>query len=116
MHSLILLIKFLMQLMTPNTLLEYLLTFLRHTIDHQILLHKLSFYGIRGIPLEWFRSYLSNRSQYCSINGINSSSGILTYGVPQESILRPLLVILYVNDFENSSSVLSFVLFADDSN
>ena len=86
------------------------------TIDHQILLNKLSFYGIRGIPLEWFRSYLSNRSQYCSINGINSSCGILTYGVPQGSILGPLLLLLYVNDFENSSSVLSFILFADDSN
>ena len=85
------------------------------TIDHQIL-YKLSNYGIRGIPQEWFRSYLSDRPQYVSVNGINSESDVLTYGVPQGSILGPLFFILYINDFTNSSSVLSFILFADDSN
>ena len=84
------------------------------TIDHEILLYKLSHYGIRGKALEWFRSYLSNRKQFVSINGSNSDYKDITCGVPQGSLLGPLLFILYINDFQNSSNVLSFILFADD--
>ena len=73
-------------------------------------------YDIRGVSLEWFRSYLSNRSQYVSIAGSNSSFKYLSCGVPQVSILGPLLCIIYINEFTKSSDVLSFVLFADDSN
>ena len=84
------------------------------TIDHEILLYKLSHYGIRGQALEWFKSYLTNRKQFVSINGSNSDYNDITCGVPQGSLLGPLLFILYINDFQNSSNVLSFILFADD--
>ena len=86
------------------------------TIDYDILLHKLSHYGIRGKALEWFGSYLRGRKQFVSIDGVNSSFQELFYGVPQGSLLGPLLFILYMNDFQNSSKILSFILFADDSN
>ena len=66
--------------------------------------------------MEWFKSYLSDRFQYVSINGFNSDSFRLTHGVPQGSILGPLLFLIYINDFPNSSNKLSFILFADDSN
>ena len=84
------------------------------TIDHEILLSKLSHYGIRGKALEWFRSYLAGRKQCVSLNGSNSDFNEITCGVPQGSLLGPLLFILYINDFQNSSKLLSFVLFADD--
>ena len=86
------------------------------TINHEILLYKLSHYGIRGKALELFRSYLTGWTQFVSINNPNSNSELISCGVPQGSLLGPLLFILYINDFQNSSTVLSFLLFADDSN
>ena len=84
------------------------------TIDHSILLHKLEHYGFRGIVLEWFENYLSNRTQYVAFNNCTSEPGNITCGVPQGSILGPLLFILYVNDITYTSNVLDFILFADD--
>ena len=68
------------------------------TIDHKILLHKLEHYGFRGIELEWFKRYLNNRAQYVSYNSCESSLRDIVCGVPQGSILGPLLFILYLND------------------
>ena len=84
------------------------------TINHDILLYKLNHYGIRGKALEWFRSYLSHRKQFVSLNGSNSNFHSIKCGVPQGSLLGPLLFILYINDFCRSSNVMSFILFADD--
>ena len=86
------------------------------TVNHQILLDKLEHHGIRGTALAWFRSYLSNRSQYVSVNGCSSNHLNITCGVPQGSVLGPLLFLIYINDLPNSSSKLSFYLFADDTN
>ena len=68
------------------------------TIDHNILLHKLYNYGIRGIVWSWINSYLSNRQQYVSIDDVNSPISHINCGVPQGSILGPLLFLIYVND------------------
>ena len=86
------------------------------TIDHDILIHKLRQYGIRGKALDWLRDYLSNREQFVRINGLDSQLKTISCGVPQGSLLAPLLFILYINDHNNSSQILSFICFADDSN
>ena len=84
------------------------------TINHKILLNKLYKYGIRGIVLNWFDDYLSQREQYVTINEINSDKCKITCGVPQGSVLGPLLFLLYVNDLANVSKLLFPILFADD--
>ena len=86
------------------------------TVNHHILLDKLKHYGIRGTALVCFSSYLSNRSQYVYVNSCNSNHLNVSCGVPQGSLLGPLLLLIYINDLPNSSTKLSFNLFADDSN
>ena len=67
-----------------------------------------------GTALDWFRSYLTERYQYVDYNGASSSPKLLTIGVPQGSILGPLLFIIYMNDIHTVSNSLNFILYADD--
>jgi len=85
------------------------------TVNHSILIKKLEFYGIRGAALNWIITYLSNRYQYVVVDGCCSSSLAVTCGVPQGSILGPLLFILYINDLCSATDV-SLLMFADDTN
>ena len=68
-----------------------------------ILLSKLDTYGIRGIPLNWFQSYLSNRKQYVELDGVKSPNQTILCGIPQGSTLGPLLFLIYINDLPNIS-------------
>ena len=82
--------------------------------DHTILLKKLYAYGIRGKAHTWLTSYLTGRIQYVVYDGHKSSTLNMTCGVPQGSILGPLLFIIYVNDICNVSDLLFKILYADD--
>ena len=88
------------------------------TVDHGILTKKLYHYGIRGIRIanKWICSYLMNIYQYVNINGTDSDYMNVLCGVPQGSILGPILFILYINDMCNVSTLLKPILFADDTN
>ena len=86
------------------------------TLDHDILLGKMRYYGINGTSLDWFRSYLSNRKQYVEINNERSSCLDIKTGVPKGSILGPLLFLIYMNDIPNVSQAFSFIPYADDTN
>jgi hypothetical protein len=90
------------------------------TIDHDILLYKLERLGIRGIAKTWFQDYLANRKQSVRINKVNSNDFFLstpcnvTHGVPQGSILGPILFIIYISDMTNSLKHGTAISFADD--
>ena len=86
------------------------------SVNHLILLEKLDHYGVRGLTRSWFTSYLSERKQFVSLGNINSEVWNISCGVPQGSVLGPLLFLLYLNDFHKSSKILEFHLFADDAN
>ena len=85
-------------------------------IDHHTLLQKLANYGIRGNALKWLSSYLSERTQCVSLGDTRSDFSAIRCGVSQGSMLGPLLFIIYINYIVNTSSVLNYVLFADDTN
>ena len=85
-------------------------------MEHNISLAKLEHYGIRGIANEWFRSYLSNRKQYVSINGHESSLASVLCGVPQGSVLGPLLFLIYINGLNQAIKFCKVHHFADDTN
>ena len=84
------------------------------TLDHNILLHKLNHYGIRGTCLALLKSYLSERKQFVEFNGVKSSLANITTGVPQGSILGPLLFIIYTNDISNACEIFKSIVYADD--
>ena len=84
------------------------------TLDHKILLSKLKHYGINGISYYLLSTYLTNRKQYVQFESSCSEMLDTQYGVPQGSILGPLLFVIYINDFQKASKVFQFIMYADD--
>lgn len=86
------------------------------TVNHDILLKKLEFYGIRGAVLNWVTSYLYNRVQCTVVNNVKSDLEHISCGVPQGSVLGPLFFLIYINDIINIDDEIKIILFADDTN
>ena len=86
------------------------------TVNHEILLHKLENYGVRGTVLERFKNHVLNRKQTVNYKSVESDVSIITCGVPQGLVRGPLFFVIFVNDISESSKLLSFLLFADDTN
>ena len=84
------------------------------TVPHNVLLLKLEHYGIRGTPLKLLKSYLSNRHQFVTVSGHKSQTKEVSIGVPQGSVLGPLLFLIYINDLPQSTKNMKSILFADD--
>ena len=84
--------------------------------NHEILLNKMNHYGIQGQALKRFKSYLTSRKQIVYVNGVQSKPRTITVGVPQGSVLGPLLFLLYINDIDKCDKNALFRLFADDTN
>ena len=104
------------ELDTKNTVLSVFLDLSKafDTLDHKILLQKLKHYGADELAISWFTSYLSGRKQALNINGTVSDWKNITTGVPQGSVLGPLLFLIYINDIINASKTAQAILFADD--
>ena len=96
----------------------FLSTYRKHSIlfKHDILLSKLEHYSICGLANDWFRSYPSNRKQYVSMNGYDSNLADVKFGVPQGSVLGPLLFLIYINDLNQALRFCKVHHFADDTN
>ena len=84
------------------------------TVNHKILVDKLAHYGVRGVTNNWFTSYLSDRHQYVTIQGFKSNTNRINHGVPQGSVLGPLLFLIYINDLHNAIIYSKVYHFADD--
>ena len=83
------------------------------SVNHRILLHKFENYGIRGIVLNWFSNYLSDRSQRVFFNNVLSEDVVMDFGVPHGSVLGPLLFLIYMTDFNCMSKMIKLLLYAD---
>ena len=86
------------------------------TVNHTILLKKLQHFGIRGVANNWFSSYLKSRKQFVTIESIKSNEEIISYGVPQGSVLGPLLFTIFINDLHNAIRYSTVHHYADDTN
>ena len=85
-------------------------------MNHTILLRKLTHYGIRCVANKWFQSFLEDRKQFTSVQASKSAENPIKYGVPQGSVLVPLLFILFINDLHKAVELGSVHHFADDTN
>ena len=84
------------------------------TLDQTMLSNKLQYYGITDISFKWFMSYLSQRTQYVEVNGIQFSKRVIQTGLIQGSILGPPLFLIYMNDILSATEYFTFILYADD--